>query len=110
MYQDKLAQLKKQLQQLKDGTLPEYQKKFKKLEVHYKERVRLNEVWFHYEVFCSVHSFLLVGIQHVFLVSILPMPNCSDYGTCKNMISHRLLFHVLLGVKISSFVFFFIKF
>ena len=50
MYQQKLAQLKKQLQQLKDGTLPEYMKKLKRLDQNYKERLRVNEVWFQYEV------------------------------------------------------------
>lgn len=38
MYQDKLASLKKQLQQLKDGTHPEYNRKLKRLEAQYKER------------------------------------------------------------------------
>ncbi|XP_046997979.1 sin3 histone deacetylase corepressor complex component SDS3 [Schistocerca americana] len=42
MYQDKLASLKKQLQQLKDGTHPEYNRKLKKLEQAYRERLRLN--------------------------------------------------------------------
>ena len=50
MYQDKLAQLKKQLQQLKDGTLPEYMKKMKKIDQQYRERVRINEIWYQYEV------------------------------------------------------------
>lgn len=38
MYQDKLASLKKQLQQLKDGTHPEYNRKLKRVEAQYKER------------------------------------------------------------------------
>lgn len=38
MYQDKLAQLKGQLQQLRDGTHPEYKKKLKKIDISYKER------------------------------------------------------------------------
>jgi len=45
MYQDKLAQLKRQVQQLKDGTLPIYMKKMKKLEQQYKERLRLSTLW-----------------------------------------------------------------
>jgi len=45
MYQDKLAQLKRQVQQLKDGTLPIYMKKMKKLEQQYRERLRLNSLW-----------------------------------------------------------------
>jgi len=40
MYQDKLASLKKQLQQLNDGTHPEYNRKLKRLEMQYKERYR----------------------------------------------------------------------
>ena len=50
MYQDKLSQLKKQLSMLKDGSLPEYQKKLKKIEFQYQERQRLNEIWYTYEV------------------------------------------------------------
>ncbi|XP_012268612.1 sin3 histone deacetylase corepressor complex component SDS3 [Athalia rosae] len=45
MYQDKLASLKKQLQQLKDGTHPEYNRKLKRLEVQYKERLRINGIY-----------------------------------------------------------------
>ena len=56
MYQDKLAQLKKQLQQLKDSTLPDYMKKLKKIEQHYKERVWVNEVWYNYVVSNQVYS------------------------------------------------------
>ncbi|XP_033217188.1 sin3 histone deacetylase corepressor complex component SDS3 [Belonocnema kinseyi] len=44
VYQDKLASLKKQLQQLKDGTHPEYNRKLKRLEAQYKERLRLNAI------------------------------------------------------------------
>ncbi|KAK7087155.1 sin3 histone deacetylase corepressor complex component SDS3-like isoform X2 [Littorina saxatilis] len=43
MYQDKLSQLKKQLQMLKEGTLPDYVKKSKKLHQQYQERLRQNE-------------------------------------------------------------------
>ena len=50
MYQDKLSHLKKQLQQLKDGVLPEYTKKLKKIDQQYKERLRINEIWQQYEV------------------------------------------------------------
>lgn len=38
VYQEKLAGFKKQLQQLKDGSHPEYNRKLKKLEHSYKER------------------------------------------------------------------------
>lgn len=44
MYQDKLADLKKQLAKLNDFSLPEYQRKLKRLEQHYRERLRFNEV------------------------------------------------------------------
>lgn len=50
MYQDKLAHLKKQLQQLEEGTLPEYIKKRKKIDQQYKERIRVNEIWREFEV------------------------------------------------------------
>ena len=50
MYQDKLAQLKKQLSQLKDESLPEYQKKLRKLDNQFEERVKFNEVQYNYEV------------------------------------------------------------
>lgn len=50
MYQDKLAQLKKQLQALQEGTLPEYIKRLKKIDQQYKERLRLNELWRDIEV------------------------------------------------------------
>ncbi|XP_011640740.1 sin3 histone deacetylase corepressor complex component SDS3 isoform X2 [Pogonomyrmex barbatus] len=45
MYQDKLASLKKQLQQLNEGTHPEYNRKLKRLEAQYKERLRLNIIY-----------------------------------------------------------------
>lgn len=44
MYQEKLAQLNSQIEALHAGTHPDYIKKMKKLEVEYKERLRLNEV------------------------------------------------------------------
>uniref|UniRef100_A0A8C5DL05 Sin3 histone deacetylase corepressor complex component SDS3 n=1 Tax=Gouania willdenowi TaxID=441366 RepID=A0A8C5DL05_GOUWI len=40
IYQDKLSSLKRQLQQLQEGTLQEYQKRMKKLDQQYKERLR----------------------------------------------------------------------
>ncbi|XP_034941785.1 sin3 histone deacetylase corepressor complex component SDS3 isoform X2 [Chelonus insularis] len=45
VYQDKLASLKKQLQQLKDGTHPDYNRKVKRLEAQYHERLRLNIIY-----------------------------------------------------------------
>lgn len=44
MYQDKLSHLKKQLQQLTDGTHPEWLKRVKKLDSSYRERMRINTV------------------------------------------------------------------
>ena len=44
MYQDKLADLKRQLTKLNDGTLPEWQKKLRKLDMAYRERMKFNEV------------------------------------------------------------------
>lgn len=44
MYQDKLAHLKKQLLQLNDGTLPEWTKMKKKIDLNYRERLRINSV------------------------------------------------------------------
>jgi len=58
MYQDKLAQLKKQLQQLKEGTLPEYMKKLKKIEQQYKERLRVNQIWYEYELDCVEKDYM----------------------------------------------------
>lgn len=46
MYQDKLASLKKQLQQLNDGTHPEYNRKLKRLETQYRERL-INYYYLH---------------------------------------------------------------
>ena len=66
MYQDKLLQLKKQLQMLKDGTLPEYVKKTKKIQQHYQERQRQNEAWRDLEVlsknFCLSLIYESVGL------------------------------------------------
>jgi len=44
MYQDKLGHLKKQLQQLSDGTHPEWVKRVKKLDTNLKERLFINGV------------------------------------------------------------------
>lgn len=65
MYQDKLAHLKKQLQQLEEGTLPEYIKKRKKIDQQYKERIRVNEIWREFEVkllYDSTSLLDLIGI------------------------------------------------
>lgn len=50
MYQDKLAHLKKQLQQLEDGTLPEYLKRKKKIEQQHKERLKVADIFKEYEM------------------------------------------------------------
>ncbi|XP_014678227.1 PREDICTED: sin3 histone deacetylase corepressor complex component SDS3-like [Priapulus caudatus] len=50
MYQDKLASLKTQLKQLQEGSHIEYNKQLKKLEVQYRERKRLAEIYHAYAV------------------------------------------------------------
>ncbi|XP_060532800.1 sin3 histone deacetylase corepressor complex component SDS3 [Cylas formicarius] len=50
MYQDKLANLKKKLAQLSDGTHYEYNKKVKRLEYQYHERLRMNEIYKEYMI------------------------------------------------------------
>lgn len=62
MYQDKLAHLKKQLQQLEEGTLPEYIKKRKKIDQQYKERIRVNEIWREFEVKLLFDSISLLDL------------------------------------------------
>ncbi|KAM9194955.1 sin3 histone deacetylase corepressor complex component SDS3 isoform 1-T1 [Dugong dugon] len=49
MYQDKLASLKRQLQQLQEGSLQEYQKRMKKLDQQYRERIRNAELFLQLE-------------------------------------------------------------
>ncbi|ERE75460.1 sin3 histone deacetylase corepressor complex component SDS3-like protein [Cricetulus griseus] len=57
MYQDKLASLKRQLQQLQEGTLQEYQKRMKKLDQQYRERIR-NAASVHISTVLSVLQYL----------------------------------------------------
>merc|ERR1719225_1147077 len=59
MYQDKLAHLKKQLQQLADGSHPEYIKKIKKLDTGIKERLFINTVIRDLELEMAEQDFLL---------------------------------------------------
>lgn len=59
MYQDKLANLKKKLQQLKDGTHHEYNRKVKRLEYLYRERVRINSIYSDYMVECVERDYVL---------------------------------------------------
>ena len=44
MYQDKLSHLKRQLEQLNEGNLPDYTKKLRRLGTKYRERMRISEV------------------------------------------------------------------
>ncbi|XP_005107375.1 sin3 histone deacetylase corepressor complex component SDS3 [Aplysia californica] len=44
MYQDKLAQIKKHIGMLQEGSLPEFLKRTKKIELQYRERLRQNEI------------------------------------------------------------------
>ncbi|XP_033628236.1 sin3 histone deacetylase corepressor complex component SDS3-like isoform X2 [Asterias rubens] len=58
MYKEKLASLKKQLQSLSDGTHPELNRKLKKLEQMYKERLRMAEVARCYEIEAVEREFI----------------------------------------------------
>lgn len=58
MYQDKLAMLKKKLQQLKDGSHHEYNKKVRKLEYQFKERLRLNVLYRDYVIDCIEKEYI----------------------------------------------------
>lgn len=58
MYQDKLANLKKQLEQLKNDLHPEYIRRYRKLECQYKERLRLNEVHREFSIECIERDFI----------------------------------------------------
>merc|ERR1719367_2705551 len=44
MYQVKLSHLKRQLELLNEGKLPEYIRRFRRLETTYRERMRISEV------------------------------------------------------------------
>ena len=70
MYQDKLAQLKKQLQQLQEGTLPEYLRRLKRIEQQYKERLRLNDTWQACCV-CIGHLFVIFELCTVSSVKVI---------------------------------------
>ena len=59
IYQDKLASLKKQLQQLREGTHIEYNRKIKRLETQYKERLRLNIIYRDYLTECVERDYIL---------------------------------------------------
>ncbi|XP_063243366.1 sin3 histone deacetylase corepressor complex component SDS3 [Bacillus rossius redtenbacheri] len=59
MYKNKLSSLKKQLQQLKDGTHPEYNRKLKRLDMALKERLRLNTISRDYMVECVEREYVI---------------------------------------------------
>uniref|UniRef100_A0A1L8DX93 Putative component of histone deacetyl n=1 Tax=Nyssomyia neivai TaxID=330878 RepID=A0A1L8DX93_9DIPT len=59
MYQDKLSNLKKQLDELKNGSHPELVRRVKKLEYQCKERLRLNEIYRDYLVECVERDYIL---------------------------------------------------
>ncbi|XP_055629437.1 uncharacterized protein DDB_G0284459 isoform X2 [Toxorhynchites rutilus septentrionalis] len=59
MYQDKLATLKKQLEELRSGTHPEYVRRVKKLEQQCNERIRLNEIYREYLINCVERDYIL---------------------------------------------------
>lgn len=58
MYQDKLANLKKQLEELKNGIHPEYIRRVKKLDTQYKERLRLNDIYKDYLIECVEKDYI----------------------------------------------------
>lgn len=58
MYQDKLSNLKKQLEQLKNDIHPEYIRRYRKLESQYKERLRLNEVYRDFSIECIERDYI----------------------------------------------------
>ncbi|CAG0896487.1 unnamed protein product [Darwinula stevensoni] len=49
IYQEKLGSLHAQLQQLENGTHPEYSQRLKKLEEDYDERILHNDLWYEFE-------------------------------------------------------------
>lgn len=58
MYQDKLANLKKQLEELKTNAHPEYIKRYKKLETQFGERIRTNEIIRDFSIECVERDFI----------------------------------------------------
>nr|CAD7200783.1 unnamed protein product [Timema douglasi] len=59
MYKNKLSTFKKQLQQLKDGTHPEYNRKLKRLDIALKERLRLNVIARDYLIECVERDYVI---------------------------------------------------
>ncbi|CAH1404598.1 unnamed protein product [Nezara viridula] len=58
IYLEKLNNFKSQLQQLIDGTYPDYLRKVKKLELQYKERLRLNQIWREHQIDITEKDFI----------------------------------------------------
>lgn len=54
-----MAYLKQQLEQLEQGLHPDYQRKLKKLETVFKDRLLLNEVWKEYEMQRAEEEYIL---------------------------------------------------
>ncbi len=54
-----MAYLKQQLDQLEQGLHPDYQRKLKKLETVFKDRLLLNEVWKEYEMQRAEEEYIL---------------------------------------------------
>lgn len=59
MYQDKLANLKKQLEELKNDVHPEYIRRYRKIEFQHKERLRVNEIYRDFSIECVERDFIL---------------------------------------------------
>lgn len=59
MYQHKLANLKKQLDELHQLTHPDYVRKLKKIDFSYKDRLRLNEIYRDYLKDCVERDYVL---------------------------------------------------
>lgn len=59
MYHHKLTNLKKQLDELHHLTHPEYARRLKKLETHYKERLCLNTIYRDYMKECVERDYIL---------------------------------------------------
>lgn len=58
MYQDKLANFKNQLEQLKNNTHPEYIRRVRKLELQYNERLRVNTIYREFSIECVEREFI----------------------------------------------------
>lgn len=58
MYQDKLVNLKKQLEELKNGNHPEYVRRIRKLHNVYNDRLRLNEIYRDYTEECVEREYI----------------------------------------------------